>query len=371
MNRRGRNFAKWRAVTKKRYEEWVSQEQGKLTRRRETCKALSIWEEAVKLFTSTKMEAKRQARREEILERLIKEEPGYEAIIDRCKTRTVNQVQSVPGVNGLDPLTEEDWKAIKPMLVDTIESLKIAFEQEDRARLIVDRMEDFHRLYDYYISHNRNVQTPAPWPQQVAKMEPFKSLIYDTPADQTLTEGDFLAHLDAMPHLIESWKEDVAGVLLGLLLESEKTGTAPADTASTKGKEKEKVPDRSILYRATSILVCQRCSILMVHPFVYTHRCRQTSSSFRPYRRGTPYSFDKADQVGVHKQASRCARAIVGALGQDPDTVTWEQLERDNQRVECVRCRAKANPKSRKKCNRLVMNWRSAVRLELSVVWKH
>ncbi|RXW21283.1 hypothetical protein EST38_g4572 [Candolleomyces aberdarensis] len=361
---KGKELRKMARGNKKRYEEWVSQEQGKLTRRREKCKVLSLWEESVDIFTAATITAKREARTEEILERLIKEEPGYEAIVNRRKTRTAQLVQTVPGVNGLDPLTEEDWKSVRPLLVNTIESLKLTFEQEDRARLIAKRIADFRPLYDHYISHNRNIQTPAPWIRQVAEMGPFKSLIYDTPADQKLTKGDFLAHLDAMPHIIESWKEDVAGVLLGLVLESEKTRIVTTDGASTKGKEREKVPDKSILYRATSIFVCQRCSAPMVYPFVYTHRCRTGRFRLR-YGNRTMYTLDKDDQVGVHNQASRCARSVVGALGQDPDTVTWEQLERDNQRVECVRCRTKVRPQSRNKYNRLVMNWRHAISHEI------
>jgi hypothetical protein len=244
--------------------------------------------------------------------------------------------------------------------------LKQAFEKEDKDRLISNRLTDFYPLYDYYISHNRSIQTPAPSLRQVARMEPFKGLIYDAPADQTLTQGDFLAHMDAVPHLIESWKEDVAVALLGLLPESEKRAV-PADATTTKGKEKVHVLDMSILYRATSIFCCQQqCSDpqLMVYPFVYTHRCRNRTDRFGRTDVGTTYALDRADQVGFHKDASRYARAIIGALGQDPDTVTWEQLERDNQRVECVRCRTKFNPKWRTKCNRLVMNWRQAVRHE-------
>ena len=71
---------------KKQYEDWVFQEQEKLARRRETvcnsskycqpdltsnaivvlqCKALSKWEDAVKRLAMAKIEAKREARREE------------------------------------------------------------------------------------------------------------------------------------------------------------------------------------------------------------------------------------------------------------------------------------------------------------------
>ncbi|KAF6763872.1 hypothetical protein DFP72DRAFT_485501 [Ephemerocybe angulata] len=66
------------------------------------------------------------------------------------------------------------------------------------------------------------------------------------------------------------------------------------------------------------------------------------------------------DQVAFDEYASKIAAAVIKALGEDPGTVTWEELDRLNQRVECLRCR-----KEKGANKRLVMGWRAAILHEI------
>lgn len=233
----------------------------------------------------------------------------------------------------------------------------------DKFKLIATRTERKLRpVYDYYISHHRDIQHSVPRVLQLAKLEPFKSLVYEAPADQELNPADFLAHLDAIPQVFDSWKEGIVEHLLTLL------GLGPGERAdsdaSAKGKGREVISDgNSVLGRATTIFNCKQCCGLLLYPYILTHGCLVDSGYARHRKGDYNCEWNEEDQVEVHEQASRYARAIVIALGQDPNTATWEQLDKDNQRVECTRCRIKPTRKSRNKNIRLVMNWRHAVRL--------
>jgi hypothetical protein len=188
-------------------------------------------------------------------------------------------------------------------------------------------------------------------------MDPFRALIYDTPSDEQLTQGDFLAHLDVFPHLIKAWREEVIEFLLRLLgIEIPNN----VGSSEAKGKGKEHPLDSSVLEKATTIFKCSWCSKLILYPAVLSHRCLifQPNSGTSPNRQWN----ETGNEVHLHEGASRYAKVIIRALGQDPDTVTWKQLEEGGQRLECIRCRLKVSRKCKNKNNCLVMNWRQAVR---------
>ncbi|RXW19637.1 hypothetical protein EST38_g6232 [Candolleomyces aberdarensis] len=349
---------------KKKYEEWLKEERAKLTTRQDTSVALIEWEIATDKLTSENDEIRRVARRDAFIERLV--EIGYEPVITRLKSEALGLLENLPGIKGVNPFSEEDWETFRPELIESLETLEEKFKKQDRVGFLADRTEKLLRpVYDYYISHHRDIQSSAPLFLQLAKLEPFKGLIYDAPADQELTQADFIAHLDAMPKLIDSWKEEIAGRLLVLLdLGSEER--ADSDAAQAKGKEKADVLDNtSVLDRATTIFECKRCSRsnLLFYPIILTHGCLVEY----PQHSTGDYNcrWNEQDQVEVHERASRYARVIIGILGQNPDMVTWKQLDKDNQRVECTRCRTRVTRKSRNRSNRLVMNWRHAILHEI------
>lgn len=247
-------------------------------------------------------------------------------------------------------MLDSEWEASRPRVVKALQLWQQRFEDQDRSELIADRTNKLlGPVYDYYISHHRSEQLFAPQLQQLAEMEPFKSLLYDTPSDVQLAQGDFLAHLDILPQLVEAWKEEAVRLLLGLLgmVESEHSPSSPG----AKGKGKESPLDSSILEQATSIFKCTRCSKSLLYPAILSHSCPVTQP-------GQPQC--RWDEFQAHEEASRYAKVIIRILGEDPDIVTSNQLE--EARLECVRCRHKVSRKSVNKNNCLVMNWHQAVR---------
>ncbi|RXW18732.1 hypothetical protein EST38_g7119 [Candolleomyces aberdarensis] len=349
---------------KKKYEEWLEEENAKLKPRQDTFVALIEWEKAMEKLAYENDEIRRVARKDAFIERLI--EIGYETVMTRLKSEAPSLLEKLPGIRGVNPFTEEDWETFGPKQIESLKAFEERSEKRARAELIsIQTKRLLGPVYDYYISHHRDIQSSAPVFSQLAKLEPFRGLVYDAPADRELTQADFIAHLDAIPKLIDSWKEEIAGRLLALL-DSESEGRANSDAARAKGKEEADVPvNISVLDRATTIFECNRCFglRLLLYPFILTHGCLidYTLSIKGDHFRG----WNERDQVKVHEQASRYAKVIIGILGQDPDTVTWKQLDKDNQRVECTRCRTRVTRKSRNRSNRLVMNWRHAILHEI------
>lgn len=225
----------------------------------------------------------------------------------------------------------------------------------------------------------------------MAKLEPFRTLIYDTPAGQELHFSDFVARLDDVTQALETWRQDAEATLLGLIPTSSTlaaSGQRKAKmTAKAKGKAKECAPDASVLKLATTIFECKWCGNLLPYPHVLDHLCMYRrhrpcqakgfvpKRGIRNRRNDAAYQYiyyseeDKSDpnvawneggqQLRFHEEASKYAAAIIKELGEDPERVTWEELDKANQRVECLRCQ-KPKPSAHR---RLAMDWRQAVRL--------
>lgn len=230
----------------------------------------------------------------------------------------------------------------------------------------------------YSLSHNRELDLPEVPITQLAKLEPFRTLIYDTPENKELREKDLMGHVHAIPEALQTWKAEAEDLLFGLL---------PASaTRGKKGKGKA-LELRKTLNLATTIFCCKWCGPdrPLTYPFVLEHEClfeRHSPEDAHDYRhnrnpkkraedRQTIYlnEEDKADpnaswneggdQLTFFNKASEFASAIILALGEDPSVVTWEELDEANERVECLHCRLPDSGNHRLK--RVAMDWRQAV----------
>jgi hypothetical protein len=191
-----------------------------------------------------------------------------------------------------------------------------------------------------------------------------------------------MKHFDEIPSVLQTWKTGAEETLLSLIQAS-----APAIDKGKKGRGKRPALGLETLDLATTIFWCKWCgkNYPTTYPSVLTHRClferhaADRAGSYAPSRnprirrldRQIQYlnDEDRADpnpgwnqggnQLFFYEEASKYAAAIVTALGKDPKVATWEELDRANERLECVYCRLPKDGKERLKG--LAMDWRQAV----------
>jgi hypothetical protein len=66
--------------------------------------------------------------------------------------------------------------------------------------------------------------------------------------------------------------------------------------------------------------------------------------------------------VTIDEEASNVARDIITICGEDPNLVTYHEMEEKHAILECLRCSRAMQAKQRTKSARLVMRWTTAVR---------
>ncbi|KAJ2921261.1 hypothetical protein H1R20_g15830, partial [Candolleomyces eurysporus] len=273
---------------------------------------------------------------------------------------------TLPGFKGVKPLTEREWEKLMPDLVDIFEELRKEFEKKDRANCLYQRSGCVWGVHRYFVSHHRDLELIGPTSRELAMMEPFKTLVYDAPRDQQVTQADMLAHLDKLPEVFKSWAENTANVLLNLLPQAHDGGKNAARRGKAKSKANDKAPalDAAALDLATTLFSCKWCPEILVYPNVLTHRClisRHKKENKEPeseVESGDPNCAwnEGHDQVEFDQVSSTCASTVVTALGKDPKTTTWKELDEADQRVECLSCRKETG-----KVRRIAMDWRHAI----------
>ncbi|RXW20536.1 hypothetical protein EST38_g5337 [Candolleomyces aberdarensis] len=346
---------------------YVAEEKKKLSPRYDRLYEFRTWESQQSRLKRDDIETRRGNRSDAIKEKL--KELGYDDVLPSLISWGGSLC--VPHAKGVKPLTEREWERIKPEVTGVLDKRRMENRVNQRRSLLQERTSLLMMVYKYYISHNRSVAIIPPSHSEVAKTEPFRTLIYDTPSDKKLTEADFLAHIDELPQIFKSWLERTTNFLLGLIPQEPETsksaGKAKKTTAKAKGKgkgkEKETAPvDAAILDLATTLFGCNSCKAILPYHQALCHGCFSRKSTPK-----NPTLDESADPNGVwngtglakyHQVASDCASEIITILGKNPETVTGEELDEARQRLECVRCLGRT-PAGRPK--RLIMDWRNAV----------
>ncbi|RXW22810.1 hypothetical protein EST38_g3050 [Candolleomyces aberdarensis] len=341
--------------------EYIKQEKKKIAGRGKRLGGFLDWESTIATAKYKDTVTGHNVRVEALLERLAA--LGYADDLARLSR---DAIETLPGFKGSNPLTEKGWEVLKPKLIEVLEEVKNIWYQEKMSEAVSSRSHNLLLVYEYFLSNHRDLEpTAPPHGQLLAKLEPFKTLIYNTPPSQDVTQADMLAHLDQIPEIVKNWSENVINILLSLLPQEQEAGRKTKGGKGTSKKGKGPVPDPAVLERATTIFGCNRCppsqSELLLFPHVVSHECLN-------YRHGKVPEEEQWDpncwwiechdsQLEFDEAASECASAIINALGKDPKTTTWKELDEDNQRVECLTCR---------KNKRLVMDWRHAILHELA-----
>ncbi|RXW14503.1 hypothetical protein EST38_g11349 [Candolleomyces aberdarensis] len=333
----------------------------KMAKRNQTAWNFRGWEWQMSKAKKDDVQARRNNRVEALTTRLT--DLGYGNDLARLPR---HGLATLPGFKGVKPLTEREWEKLMPDLVDIFEELRKEFEKKDRANCLYKRSGFVWGVHQYFISNHRDLEPTGPTPRELAMMEPFRTLVYDAPREQHFTQADMLAHLDKLPEVFKSWAENTANVLLNLLPQEHEGGKNAARRGKAKSKANDKAPalDAAALDLATTLFSCKWCPEILVYPNVLTHHClisRHKKENKEPESEeesGDPNcAWNKGhDQVEFDEVSSACASTVVTALGKDPKTTTWKELDEADQRVECLSCRKETG-----KLKRIAMDWRHAV----------
>lgn len=331
--------------------------------RRQHLNAYVRWESQLKREHQDDLHKVRTDRREAIVQKL--RELGYGIEVDRLYWR---QIRDLPGVNASKPLTERVWENLRTDLIYILEAMREQRLHEDRSAVVSKHLAILRELVDKY---TKKQPKPAVVPRAVdlALMEPFRSAVFNTEAtkESRLTELSKLEN--QIQPLVVSWQDSANEFLAGLLPSTKRSGKRKLDTSQLKLA--------AIFFR------CHWCTEPISYPRVLVHNCLMKTRSrsngdedsedetedekllaLVPSWVGMPWNHDK-EQVTFDEEAWKCARGVIVACGEDPDTVTASQMDDKDQRVECLQCRTQTASGKR-----LVMKWRIAILHEIEKHWE-
>ncbi|KAG6896557.1 hypothetical protein C0992_007504, partial [Termitomyces sp. T32_za158] len=268
----------------------------------------------------------------------------------------------IPEIDKVQELTENAWAKIYPRIKIYFEGVRLTRLGEQRRNIVQRRMVLLMPLYQEYLSTLPHLSRVPGFPDLCAE-EPFRSLIFSTPIDTTLTPADFAAHKDDIVKASRAQSESQVQLLEALL-----------------------PPDYPSLDLAKVFFNCQWCRKSISYPSVLQHHCLiERHDNFKPSRDNAelykfaldhkPWdyhgSYNQAEyallfrrpwnfgglQVKYDEEAAGEAKAIIVLCGADPDDVSKNAMDELDIRVECLRC----GHGKRGRTGRLAMTWSVAV----------
>jgi len=244
-----------------------------------------------------------------------------------------------------------EWEKISPSVVGYLEKVRTRRLCEARFALIETRTEALREVYESYLSTHRDQEPYAPSYREVARTEPFRTIIYDTPEEDRVGVSQFVSLMDNFPGIIDSWRTETSMLLLHIYTKG---------SGSPEGKVWLE-SDIQMLSRATAIFTCSVCCRLHLYPNVLTQACLQKApQGDASVERVDPNFTWKEDAHIVREEdAISSVTEIIQVLGEDPTSITWKEMDELDKRVECLRCRRTQSGTG--KIFRYVMAWRSAV----------
>ncbi|RXW11759.1 hypothetical protein EST38_g14096 [Candolleomyces aberdarensis] len=247
-------------------------------------------------------------------------------------------------------LSELEWLEIREQIIESVETEAQRLYFKTRRNLITKRTNILHPIVKDLISQNQALQGLVPQDFDFAALEPFRSLIHGTPKGEELTKEHFLEHLPRLPSILESWKDDVDAHLLTLLPQ-----TLEIVESQTSNSTPRALSDTTPLDRATTVFACNADGCkqpILMYPGVLSHKCFVSQRSHpvpgepcgRPKceecAQGPDSGWNQSDNfvVSFHKKASAWAKTIITLMGEDPEVVTWADMDANESLLECVGC---------------------------------
>ncbi|KAF9522683.1 hypothetical protein CPB83DRAFT_91200 [Crepidotus variabilis] len=270
---------------------------------------------------------------------------------------------------------------------------------------VADRKRDFPLAFARYLNNLEafinSFALPEIRPPTIyfASLEPFASIIKETEGFRVLIDTDFRKRIQDLQSIVNKWRETTDEYLLGLVRES-------------LDESAEESADQGLLSCAGVFFKCGFCNEPVSYPRILVHKCLRSKvvdnsapatsldcdngvklvdfeagedrppklkavsmvteweDLTKPYRMGA-HAGNEA--IFFDTNASRIARKIILATGDDPLKITQEEMSAKNIRLECLQC-GQGIPKRKRTLasgtratyrTALCMNWTRAILHEL------
>ncbi|KAG6877989.1 hypothetical protein C0993_001194 [Termitomyces sp. T159_Od127] len=239
------------------------------------------------------------------------------------------------------------WSQIHPCIIIHLEGVRLERLEKQRKRIVQRRMVLLMPLYQEYLSTLPHLSHVPGFPELCTE-EPFRSLIFSTPIDTTLTPDDFAARKVNIAEACRAQSESQARLLEALLPpEYPSLDLAMALFKCQCHNNFKPSGDNAELYE----------SALDHVPWDYRGSYSEAEYALL-FRR--PWNFG-GSQVKYDEEAAGHAKAIIEVCGADPCIVSKKAMDELDIRVECLRC----GHGKRGRTGRLAMAWSVAARKSL------
>ncbi|KAI0741390.1 hypothetical protein C8Q80DRAFT_1194171 [Daedaleopsis nitida] len=314
------------------------------------------WHAKQKADHNTNLEAKREQRFKEIVQRL--RDSGWDKEIDFIGEGGLWQMASLPVVRQSSKLTPKAWEKVQVAVNDFLTNTRkrrLDREREDELRprfLLLEQA-----ILSHYVQIPRTALMECrPDYVDIALMTECKA-IADAPGSVTVTREDFAA---VVPGLAVQWEEELRARLSKAIL---------------RYLEPPPAQETDPLSLAVALFPCARCDrgerfSFFRYPAVLGHPCARTGSDW--FDIDIDYAFVREKPVDVYRRAvvtrepdmdypvkrypfaltnmaceladhplGRAVQnmsAIVSTLGLDPKRATFEDLQNCEGRLQCYSC---------------------------------
>ncbi|KAI0374176.1 hypothetical protein BV20DRAFT_988540 [Pilatotrama ljubarskyi] len=325
--------AKWKSLTNDEEKKQFIQERVAIVKARsESVEAFKTWKAHETNNRSAELDAIKRERFESILERLREEEWGDE--LDLMDEFTRGDLRYHKAVRKAQKLTDAVWQSIRADVVAHMEGVRTARLEAVRHRMLCDRLKILYDViaeYEASLGHKTIESECQAEFADLAAMPQFREIV-EAPTDAEVTREDFERLRDTIPNLKTEWYEARKSEFLAKAREAIKEEDHPSPL--------------SLAVITFDCRICPRTNLSW--PTVLAHRCgREYTLCLDKYERAVAEVCSRKPSGFVWRGTDRTfslsgrldlARSVIAACGRDPDTATYEDMERSGARLVCMAC---------------------------------
>ncbi|KAF9464633.1 hypothetical protein BDZ94DRAFT_1216309 [Collybia nuda] len=236
-------------------------------------------------------------------------------------------------------LTDRIWEKIMPDLLVVMEDIKTQRLEAERMAAIHSRVRLLSSLRLEFVA-SQPLHSIIPEIGDLIMMEDFRTIIIDTPPDETVTTAHFSHAMKELSPLIEEWRRTKDNELLTIL----KRDHYIDNDATT-----------STLYLASTLFTCRTCfHIPISYPRVLVHSCFNDTYQGKQIPEFDQYPSWNTRYISFHPMTYLSTKSILESCGFDPNKATAQEILDANPLIECLEC-------SHVDSGRLLMRYPNAV----------
>lgn len=220
---------------------------------------------------------------------------------------------------------------MKDDVIHIMEDTKQRRLKKERHDLVIDRLRLLSAfLTSFHTSSLDNRRKPNSLKFfDFASLPQFEEII-TRPNEEHVSTETFQPLLSALPSLIEQWHVNVQKQMRNIIQPHSQPST------STEGDP---------LNLASSMFRCHACAVPRYYPDIVSHRCavhlpsKNVSAYYKDlltYHGMSP--FTPAAYLRLDERTKRELQTVIQLCGEDPATVTRQQMDSSDKRITCKAC---------------------------------